>query len=229
MANRRMINKSISVSEQVNDLSDFAALLFTWLIPHTDDYGVIPGTSRKIKALVIPMRKQSAEHVESALKEIQTAGLIWRYVYYDTEYLQFCKFDEHQDLHKRTDPKNPLYMEAKEDSGNFRELPGNSPLIEPKRTKEKGTKPNLLFDKFYKEYPKKKSPADALKAWNKINPDEELFNLIIDAVKKQKTSDDWTKDNGKFIPYPASWLNGKRWLDEQTDNKCSAYKWEELK
>ena len=100
MANRRMINKSISVSEQVNDLSDFAALLFTWLIPHTDDYGVIPGTSRKIKALVIPMRKQSAEHVETALKEIQAARLLWRYVYYDNEYLQFCKFVEHQDLHK---------------------------------------------------------------------------------------------------------------------------------
>lgn len=75
-------------------------------------------------------------------------------------------------------------------------------------------KPNLLFDKFYKEYPKKKSPRDALKAWNKLSPDEELFNQIMDAVRKQKTSDDWTKDNGKFIPYPATWLNGQRWLDE---------------
>jgi hypothetical protein len=126
-----MISKSISVSEQVNELSDFAALLFTWLIPHTDDYGVIPGSSRKIKALVIPMRKQNHEHVECALREIQSAGLIWRYIYKENEYLQFCKFEQHQEgLHKRTDPKNPLFQECAGDTENFREIPGNSRLIE---------------------------------------------------------------------------------------------------
>ena len=52
---------------------------------------------------------------------------------------------------------------------------------------------------------------------------------MLDAVRKQKLSDDWTKENGKFIPYPATWLNGQRWLDTDTDNKGSAYKWEELK
>ncbi|TBU86819.1 hypothetical protein DNK44_22035 [Pseudomonas dryadis] len=25
---------------------------------------------------------------------------------------------------------------------------------------------------------------------------------------------DWLKDNGQFVPLPASWLNGKRWDDE---------------
>jgi hypothetical protein len=28
----------------------------------------------------------------------------------------------------------------------------------------------------------------------------------------------WTKDNGKFIPYPASWINGGHWEDI-VDNK----------
>ena len=49
-----MIAKSISVSDETNALSDFAALLCTWLIPHTDDYGVIPGSPGRIKALVVP-------------------------------------------------------------------------------------------------------------------------------------------------------------------------------
>ena len=48
MANRRMIAKSISVSDEANALGDFAALLFTWLIPHSDDYGVIPGSPGRI-------------------------------------------------------------------------------------------------------------------------------------------------------------------------------------
>jgi len=29
-----------------------------------------------------------------------------------------------------------------------------------------------------------------------------------------KKSPEWTKDNGKYIPYPATWLNAKGWEDE---------------
>ena len=66
MANRRMIAKSISVSDETNSISDFAALLFTWLIPHTDDYGVIPGSPGRIKALVVPRRKQTEAEFRKA-------------------------------------------------------------------------------------------------------------------------------------------------------------------
>lgn len=76
----------------------------------------------------------------------------------------------------------------------------------------------LTFQKFWEIYPIKKSKGDAIKAWNKLKPNEELLNQILDAVRKQKTSEDWTKDNGKFIPYPATWLNGQRWLDECKEN-----------
>ena len=34
------------------------------------------------------------------------------------------------------------------------------------------------------------------------------------ALAEQKKSKDWTKDGGQYIPYPATWLNGKRWQDE---------------
>ncbi len=141
-----MIAKCISVSEQVNDLSDFAALLFSWLIPHADDYGILPGSAKKIKALVIPMRKQTPDQVEIALKEIQTAKLIWRYIYNDQEYLQFCSWEDHQDIHKRTSSKNPLYLEINGDSENFREIPGNSFTTKPNLTKE-----NLIKEKITKE------------------------------------------------------------------------------
>lgn len=209
MANRRMISRGISVSEQVNGLSDFAALLFTWLIPHTDDYGVIPGSSRKIKALVVPMRKQSAEQVEAALKEMQSAGLIWRYIYLDKEYLQFCKFEEHQEgLHKRTSPKNPLYAASKEDAENFREIPGNSRLIEQNRTEGKGKEQNWnktafahnvhLLDQEYERLIKDhgKELTDAAiqylsdykieKAYTTKDDNRTIRRWVLDAVKKKQ-------------------------------------------
>lgn len=70
------------------------------------------------------------------------------------------------------------------------------------------------FDKFWAEYPKKKSRGQAEKAWAKLNPSEQLVAEIAAALKRAKTSGDWQEQGGKFIPYPASWLNAKGWLDE---------------
>lgn len=77
-------------------------------------------------------------------------------------------------------------------------------------------KPAEAFDLFWSAYPKKKAKGDAEKAWAKVKPDHALSELIIAAVLAQKLSEDWTKDGGKFIPHPASWLNAKRWEDEVT-------------
>ena len=67
---------------------------------------------------------------------------------------------------------------------------------------------------FWKEYPRKQGKKDALKAWLKIKPDEALAERIISALKLQKQGAGWQRDNGKFVPYPATWLNGERWEDE---------------
>lgn len=80
------------------------------------------------------------------------------------------------------------------------------------------------FDLFWKAYPKRKSRGQAEKAFMKINPDEQLLAVIVEAVGRAKTWDDWKKDDGKFIPYPATWLNAKGWLDEapaSTDKKVA--------
>lgn len=139
MANRRMISKSISISSKVNSISDFAALLFTWMVPHADDYGVLDGDEGTLKALVVPRRKQTDVHVGQALAEMQKVGLVWRYIYRNKPYVQFINWEEHQEgLHRRTAPKHPLYLECCGDSENFREIPGNSPLIEQNLTELKG-------------------------------------------------------------------------------------------
>ena len=53
-----------------------------------------------------------------------------------------------------------------------------------------------------------------MKAWKKIRPTEELFGKIMDALNAIKDSAQWRRDGGKFIPYPATWLNGGRWEDD---------------
>lgn len=87
---------------------------------------------------------------------------------------------------------------------------------EEKRREERTTlSSDSWFIQFWETYPKKVSKSDALKAWNKIKPDDQLATLIVTAVNRVKVLPSWTKDNGQFIPNAATWLNGKRWEDEE--------------
>lgn len=71
-----------------------------------------------------------------------------------------------------------------------------------------------MFDKFWKAYPKRKDKKRAYKVFMKIKPNNELLQQMLDCIEREKQSLDWLKDNGQYIPYPSSWLNGERWNDE---------------
>lgn len=72
-----------------------------------------------------------------------------------------------------------------------------------------------LFEVFYEAFPKHKGKEDAKKAWIQKRKDiEPNFEVVMTSLKKQIPT--WT-DN-KFIPYPATWLRGKRWEDEVDKN-----------
>ena len=73
---------------------------------------------------------------------------------------------------------------------------------------------DALFSKFWSAYPKKVAKPTAQAAFKKLNPDASLMEIILEALEKQKRSSQWTKDNGQYIPNPSTWLNQKRWEDE---------------
>lgn len=73
------------------------------------------------------------------------------------------------------------------------------------------------FDEFWSIYPNKKSKKTAQKAWDKIKMTQPLFEQIMTAVRRQRDSRDWQRENGRYIPHPATWLNGGCWEDEITD------------
>lgn len=71
-----------------------------------------------------------------------------------------------------------------------------------------------LFASFWKVYPRKTDKAKAQKSWDKLRPDQPLFEQIMAGLARHCESRDWLKDDGQFIPHPTTWLNGKRWEDE---------------
>lgn len=82
------------------------------------------------------------------------------------------------------------------------------------RKRAKTQKQEELFARFWAAYPKKRSKGQAEKAWTKLQPDEQLVETMLTAIERAKKSEEWRKENGRYIPYPATWLNGKRWEDE---------------
>lgn len=77
------------------------------------------------------------------------------------------------------------------------------------------------FEAFWNAYPKvkQKSKQEAREAFAKVDVP---LQTLLDALEVQKKSHDWTKEGGQYIPYPAKWLNKRRWEDatdttQQTD------------
>jgi predicted phage replisome organizer len=106
---------------------------------------------------------------------------------------------------------------TEETSGNQSETQSKSKRKSEKKSKEKEKEKEPeqdLFEHFWAVYPRKVGKKDAVKAWNKLEPDETLTHQIIEGVERWKLSTQWTKDGGQYIPYPATFLNGERWKDE---------------
>lgn len=70
------------------------------------------------------------------------------------------------------------------------------------------------FESFWSAYPRKTAKDAALKAYARAAPDEALQAVILSAINRHKSSDQWQRDSGQFVPHASTWLNGRRWADE---------------
>lgn len=110
-------------------------------------------------------------------------------------------------------------------------MPGASESSMPRERERKrdnntgADAPDNDFATFYDLYPKKVGKPQALKAYKaavkKATPD-----VILDGLQKHLPG--WANTERKFIPNPATWLNGERWTDEE-DATQDVNPWAHLK
>lgn len=87
------------------------------------------------------------------------------------------------------------------------ELPEETPQTETKAERLERT-----FALFYSEYPRKTDRERAVRAWKKLNPNDQLIADIMAGLRRQKDAGILNR-NDTYTPYPATWLNGRRWED----------------
>ena len=69
------------------------------------------------------------------------------------------------------------------------------------------------FEKFWQAWPsspRKGAKSECKKKWDKLGCDGEI-DQIIKHIEWLKTTDQWIRGNGSFIPAPLVYLNQKRW------------------
>lgn len=85
----------------------------------------------------------------------------------------------------------------------------DKPVKETKRVRKK-YEDTEDFKRFWDAYPKQKGKTEAREAFAKVDVP---IDVLLSALETQKRSRDWIKEGGQYIPYPAKWLNKRRWED----------------
>jgi hypothetical protein len=82
-----------------------------------------------------------------------------------------------------------------------------------KKTKDRESSDD--FERFWTIYPKKCNKQEAANAWKRLSPSQALVEKIITSVEVTSTQNpQWLRDDGRYIPYPSTYLNGRRWEDQ---------------
>jgi len=221
MARIRTIKPEYFRHEDLQDLENnharkYPMLVFAGLWTLCDKSGRFEWKPRQIKLDILPFINFEMEETLNLLLETR---FISKYEVDGKYYGLIPTFTNHQRITgKEAVSPNRYPAPPVKQKGNSRETAGKHPRSQEKeREREREREKEKAFELFWKAYPKKKARPDAERAFLKINPDEQLLQIIISAVEKSKTTEEWLKESGKFIPYPATWLNKKRWLDEEIE------------
>lgn len=102
-----MIYWKISYCKQLTRVSIFSKLLFTWLLPNTDNLGRMEGDVAILKGMIFPYEeKVTVKNIEDALKELADEYLIMWYSIGGNWYIQFPKHYKYQSLEKNNSKKS---------------------------------------------------------------------------------------------------------------------------
>lgn len=70
------------------------------------------------------------------------------------------------------------------------------------------------FEAFWEQYPRHTAKAAAFKQWRRLEPAKELQEIILHDIAVRLGRGEWQEE--QYIPHASTYLNGRRWEDEQT-------------
>lgn len=221
MAERRMFAKTIVLSDAFLDMPLGARCLYMTMGMLADDDGFVNAPKSIMRQcgateddLKVLLAKKFVLPFESGVIVIKH----WRINnYLQKDRIQPTKYQEELALLELED--NGAYTKQSEACIHDSVYIDKNSI--DKNSIDKNTTYEHDFDRFWSAYPKKKNKGQARTAFQKAIK-KTSAETMINAVEKQKKSNSWKKENGKYIPYPSTWLNAEAWEDEESVSLVSS-------
>ena len=223
MATKRMFSKHIVDSDAFLEMPLSTQALYFHLNMRADDDGFVGNPKRVMRMIGANEDEFKVLLAKKFILEFegQSVCVIKHWLVHNTLRKDTYKATLYDDLMSKLSTKN----------NNIYTL-GNEPLTESLRSVNVGkvSKGKVSIDKvskalsdsraelddgfnlFWNAYPKKVGKGKAKESWEKQKPDLET---VLKTLQWQIHSDQWVKDNGAFIPNPATYINQQRWEDEK--------------
>lgn len=212
MARIRTVKPEFFTSEDIVSLSPLARLLYIAVWCEADKEGRLAWKPMTFKLRYFPGDNCD---IQAMCKEIVDAGLV---VLYGEGFAVVPSFKAHQHINPRESDSQlpePVAITTRKARVTTRQpRDGDAQVGREGKGKEGKEDDASAFDTFWNAYPKKEAKKDASIAFAKLNPNPELLALMLAAIATKAASADWTKEGGKYVPLPASWLRAERWNDE---------------
>jgi len=207
----RLLRESIRISESINQLSAFEETFFYRLIVSVDDRGYFDASPRALSKTLYPLKDVRDCQIKDTLRKLSSAGLIQFFRREDGKlFVRLTNWDWYQYDHSTASHADTVDTPKTKQAAK----PRISKLSEAMKKR---------FDRFWAVYPRKIGKGKAEDSFAKYKPDDELTDIMIQAVEVAKKTKEWKEDGGKYIPYPSTWLNQRRWEDEPTQNDTGRF------
>lgn len=233
MAQRRMLSQDIVSSDAFLDMPISSQVLYFHLALRADDDGfvtpkmvmrLVGSSSDDLKVLITKRFLLPFESGVVVIKHWLIHNLIRADLYKETMYkkekelLGLNEYGAYTELREGVDEikkiEAPDWLKRRKKDVRTANVPQTAHRLGKVRlgkVREHSSSLDDGFSQFWLNFPKKVGKGAAEKAWQKLKPPLEV---VLTAIKQQKETDQWSRENGQFIPHPATWLNQKRWEDE---------------
>lgn len=227
MAQKRMFSNSVVESDTFLEMPDSSQNLYFHLSMNADDDGFVDKwksimrmTGKKDDDLKILIAKSFILPFETGIlviKHWRLNNYIQKDRYKETVYKKekaMLSVNENNVYNLDTECIHSIDKNSI-DKNNIDNIYGQNETKELAESEEKIWEKQ--FEIFYNKYPKKVKKQDTKKWFQKNKPSNELFSSMMNSLEQFRSSNDWQKDRGQYIPYPTTWLNQKRWEDEASE------------
>jgi len=229
----RTVKPEFWLNEELAELPPETRLLAIGLLNQSDDEGYFKASPAILKGAVFPFNDPSVS-VQTMLTQLSQINYISLHKGSDGKSYGFVvNFVKHQVINRPTKSKIKDLVNLSENSVSIHaQITENS--VPERKGKEQGkeqgsgkehenTRSQLLawfdslWDSFDPSFGEKGSRKNALTQFKRINPDQQLFDLILASAEKQLSVKRMQDANGTFFApfqHVERWLKNRRWEDE---------------